>query len=354
MKEKHVFAGNNTAGGFYSCFDYVFNPAELNRVYILKGGPGVGKSSFMKNFAAEMIKKNFSVEYIHCSSDNESLDGIIIPELKIAFVDGTAPHTIDPSIPGAGDEIINLGAFLNNNQLEKHKHQIMQINQNKSCLYKSAYRYLQASGIISEEINSLYDKFINVKKFSEMCNEAIDKLFHDNISLKKTAKIKKMFLEAYTANGYVKHTHTMCQDKRIWAVIGENTNYTSKFLKKIADEAVKRGYDAELYLRPLTPDKLQHIFIPELNLMVISSESYVTNGFEEVFDIHGIMDTDNLRIHISEIENNLHLNEILIKNALEKLSETKKYHELLEVFYINNMDFNSVNECLKRILSKYT
>lgn len=354
MKEKHVFAGNNTEVGFYSCFDHVFNPAELNHLYILKGGPGVGKSSFMKKFAAEMVKKDFSVEYIHCSSDNESLDGIIIPELKIAFVDGTAPHTIDPAIPGAVDEIVNLGAFLNGSQLEKHRHQIMQINQTKSCLYKSAYRYFKAAGIISEEINSLYGKFINIKKFNEVCNEAINKLYHDDISLKKSSKIKKMFLESYTANGYVKHTQTMCQDKRICAVIGENTNYTSEFLKKIADEAVKRGYDVELYLRPLTPDKLQHVFIPELNMMAISSESYVTNGFEEVFDIHGIMDTDNLRTRISEIENNLHLHEMLIKDALEKLSETKKYHELLEVFYINSMDFNSVDECFNSILNRYT
>lgn len=353
MKEKHIFAGNNTAGGFYSCFNYVFDPAELNHIYILKGGPGVGKSSFMKKFAAEMVTKNFSVEYIHCSSDNESLDGIIVPDLKIAFVDGTAPHTIDPVIPGAVDEIINLGAFLNSHQLEKHKHQIIQTNQTKTRLYKSAYRYLEAAGIISEEINSLYDQFIDVKKFSEMCNKAIDKLYCDDIST-KTPKIKKMFLESYTANGYVSHTKAMCQNRRVWAVIGENTNYTSEFLKKIADEAVKKGYDVELYLRPLTPDKLQHVYIPELNLMVISSESYVTNGFEEVFDIHGIMDTDNLRTHISEIENNLHLHEMLIKNALEKLSETKKYHELLEVFYINTMNFNGVDECFNSILNRYT
>lgn len=353
MKEKHIFAGNNTANGFYSCFDYVFNPAELNHIYILKGGSGVGKSSFAKKFAKEMLNKNYSVEYIHCSSDAESLDGIIIPELKIAFVDGTAPHTMDPAIPGAVDEIINLGVFLDNQQVEKHKNQIIQINQTKVHLFNSAYRYLKSAGIISEEINSLYDQFIDNKKFNQMCNEAIDKLFHD-VDLKKSSKIKNMFLEAYTANGYVSYTQSLCQDKRVWAVVGENISYTSKFLKKIADEAIKKGYDVELYLRPLTPDKLQHVYIPEMNLVVISSENCVTNSFEEIFDLHIIMDTDNLKTHISEIENNLHLHELLINKALEKLAETKKHHELLEVFYINNMNFNGVDECYNSILRKYT
>lgn len=354
MKEKHIFAGNNTAAGFYSCFNYLFNPEELDRIYILKGGPGVGKSSFMKKFAAKMLEKNQPVEYIHCSSDNNSLDGIIIPGLKTAFVDGTAPHTIDPKIPGAVDEIVNLGSFLDNLQLEKHKHQIMQINQTKARLYKSAYRYLQASGIISEEINSLYDQFIDIKKFNSMCMEAIDNLFDDNAELKKTAKIRKMFLEAYTADGYISYADSLCQNKRVWAVVGESTNYTSEFLKKIADEAVKKGYDIELFCMPLTPDKLKHIYIPEMNLVVTGTESYVASGFEKEFDIHGIMDTGSLRTHISEIENNLHLYDLLNKNALEKLSETKKYHELLEIFYVNSMNFNGVDECFNSIFNRYT
>ena len=354
MKEKHYYAGGNTSKGFYSHFAYVFNPFELNHLYILKGGPGVGKSTFMKKLGAKMQEKNYSVDYIHCSSDNDSLDGIIIPELKIAFVDGTAPHTMDPVLPGAVDEIINLGKFLDSNQLEKHKHQIIQINQTKSRLYKSAYRYLQAAGTISEEINSLYDQSINKDKFNNMCTEAIEKLFNNYVDLNKDAKVIKLFSEAYTANGYKSHTKTLCQDNRVWAVIGENTNYTSEFLKKIADEAVKKGYDTELYCMPLTPDKLQHVLIPEMNLIVISSEIYITNDFEEVFDIHSIMDTDNLKTHISDIENNLHLFDLLIKNALEKLSETKKYHELLEVFYINSMNFDGVNDCFDSLLHRYT
>lgn len=354
MKEKHIFAGSSTAFGFYSCFSYIFNPAELDHIYILKGGPGVGKSSFMKRFANEMTNQNHSVEYVHCSSDSESLDGIIIPELNIAFVDGTSPHTMDPSIPGAVDEIINLGSFLNSNELLKHKTQIMQINQTKAKLYKSAYRYLQAADIISEELNSLNSQFVDKSKFNEMCNKAVNKLFPDNVRLSKNSKIKKMFLESYTANGYISKTMDMSKGKRLWSIVGENTNYNSEFLQRLSAEAEKRGYAVELYLLPLNPTKLQHMYIPEINLFIVSSESCPVDGFEEVFDIHSIIDTNNLKNHISEIENNLHLREILIENAFKKLSGTKKYHELLEVFYINNMDFNGVDKCFNRILERYT
>jgi len=96
FKEKHVFAGNNSSKGFYSYFDYIIEPNDAKRIYILKGGPGVGKSSFMKKFGSKMASQGYGVEYIHCSSDESSLDGLLIPELKVAFIDGTAPHIVDP------------------------------------------------------------------------------------------------------------------------------------------------------------------------------------------------------------------------------------------------------------------
>ncbi len=353
MKERHYFAGSNAAKGLSSYFESILNPEKLNHLYILKGGPGVGKSSFMRKFADKMKENNYSIDYIHCASDNVSLDGIIVHELKIAFVDGTAPHTIDPIIPGAADEIVNLGAFLDEQQLKKHKCQLIQINQTKSRLYKSAAKYFQAAAIISEEINSLYDQFIDNKKFNEMCNQAINKLFPVYFWSDKKGKIVKMFSEAYTANGFISYTGALYQDKRVWAVVGEDTNYTSDLIGLIADEAVKRGYDIECCYRPLAADKLQHVYIPDLNLMIISAENSMHNGYEEIFDIHSIMDMDKLKTHISEIENNLHIYDLLINKALNKLTEAKKQHELLEVFYINCMDFDGVNNCFDNILSKY-
>lgn len=353
LREKHFFAGSNASKGLSSYFNSILNPETLNRLYILKGGPGVGKSSFMKKFAEKMKEKNYSVDYIHCASDNDSLDGIIIHELNVAFVDGTAPHVIDPTLPGAADEIINLGVYLDGEKLEKHKCQIVQINKNKSLLYKSAFKYFQAASIISEEINSLYDQFIDNKKFNEMCNQVINKLFPVYFWSDKKGKRTKMFSEAYTSNGFISYTGSLYQDKKTWAVVGEDTNYTSSLLSIIADEATKRGYDIECYYRPLSAEKLQHLYIPELNLMIVSTENPINNGYEEIFDIHSLMDLDKLKTHISEIENNLYVYDLLINKALDKLAEAKKLHELLEVFYINGMNFDGVNEVFDNILSKY-
>ena len=49
------------------------------------------------------------MELVHCSSDSDSLDGVIFPTLKIGIVDGTEPHVIEPKAPGAIEEYVNLG-----------------------------------------------------------------------------------------------------------------------------------------------------------------------------------------------------------------------------------------------------
>lgn len=86
------FLGANSPAGFYSLYDQLIDPAEAAGVYILKGGPGCGKSTLMRLVAAQAEERGLKVEYIPCSGDPDSLDAVIFPERKAAIVDGTAPH----------------------------------------------------------------------------------------------------------------------------------------------------------------------------------------------------------------------------------------------------------------------
>ena len=49
-KVREFFPGGNTSLGFFSYYDYLV-PPDATRIMIIKGGPGVGKSSFMKALA---------------------------------------------------------------------------------------------------------------------------------------------------------------------------------------------------------------------------------------------------------------------------------------------------------------
>ena len=86
------FLGANSAEGFVSLYDELIDESQASAVYILKGGPGCGKSTLMKKVGEEMEKEGYAVEYILCSGDPGSIDGVFLPEKAAAIMDGTAPH----------------------------------------------------------------------------------------------------------------------------------------------------------------------------------------------------------------------------------------------------------------------
>ena len=55
----HYFAAANTYKGFESFFDEIFNTEKLERIYILKGGPGAGKSTLMQRTYPHMLSLFF-------------------------------------------------------------------------------------------------------------------------------------------------------------------------------------------------------------------------------------------------------------------------------------------------------
>ena len=59
--EERYFAASNSGSGFVSYFGEIFNPACFEHVYIIKGGPGTGKSYFMRMIADEAEKKGKKV-----------------------------------------------------------------------------------------------------------------------------------------------------------------------------------------------------------------------------------------------------------------------------------------------------
>lgn len=86
------FLGANSSGGFVSRFDQLGDSHGNWRCTVIKGGPGTGKSSLMKKLVTAMSEKCSVIEEIYCSSDVNSLDGVIFPDLMLSIADGTPPH----------------------------------------------------------------------------------------------------------------------------------------------------------------------------------------------------------------------------------------------------------------------
>ena len=131
MCSKKYFGASNSADGFVNYFPRIFNKDSCCRIYVVKGGPGTGKSRFMREVADEAERRGMSVKYYYCSSDSSSLDGIIIEDMRVGFVDGTSPHVYEPTCVGSFEQIVNLGDFWNEEELFQKREQIETLGKGK-------------------------------------------------------------------------------------------------------------------------------------------------------------------------------------------------------------------------------
>ena len=72
MKPVYFFLGANSEEGFFSLYDQLLG-GRLDDLMILKGGPGCGKSTFMRRVGAAMERVGERIVYINCSGDPDSL-----------------------------------------------------------------------------------------------------------------------------------------------------------------------------------------------------------------------------------------------------------------------------------------
>ena len=153
--EIQYFLGANSPAGFYSLYSELLPPETANAIYILKGGPGCGKSTLMRRVAQQAAQAGEAVEYILCSGDPDSLDAVVLPRLGAALVDGTAPHVVEPKYPGAVEQYVNLGDCYDRAGLRAIRGEILTCMDGYKEHYQRAYRCLDAAAEIQTDVRAM-------------------------------------------------------------------------------------------------------------------------------------------------------------------------------------------------------
>lgn len=354
-----MFPGNNTCEGFFSLYHYMINfPAD--RVFILKGGPGAGKSTIMKKIGAVLVNRGYDAEYHYCSSDNESLDGLAIPMLKMAILDGTAPHIVDPQNPGAVETLVNLGDFWDEKILHNKKERIIELSKQKARMFRIAYSHLQEAKVVQDELESYHQEALDVggvRKLFFLIREAVFSSITPQFT--KPAAIRRLFASANTAGGYVHHLDSILQDAhKIYLLRGESGTGKVEFLTAIYQEGVNRGLDCEVYHCPFQPQRIELLYFPQIRIGFLRLEDpleFEPHQLENLrycreVDFNQFLKNKGILIYQQEkkeAKKRLHL---LRNYAWDKLKIAKVYHDQLEKLYHPAMDFEAVNEKREEVL----
>lgn len=345
-KIRKVFTGGNTSEGFYSLHNNIISE-DRNKLYILKGMPGGGKSSMMRDIGVSFFNKGYDIEFHHCPSDPNSIDAIVIEELGICMLDGTAPHVMDPEYPGMTDEIIDLAKSIDPKKLIGEKEDAKKAKKQNKNAYRKAFNYFRAAGDIYREIEAANKSLVDMSGVNKEIAGLIEKVFaKDNIEIRSNGfKERHLFSTANSPEGFVDYTDSVIEGvEDVYYISGEIGVGIPAVIRAVANKASIMNYDIEIYHNSTMPETVETIYIKDIDTIITSNESGKKYG--NVIDL-------NKHIDLEKIDNkDYEIYEMLIRKGIESLGNAKKNHFILERAYRPSIDYTIVDKVKARVLDE--
>lgn len=336
------FLGANSPQGFYSLYDQLLPTEQAKAIYILKGGPGCGKSSLMRRIAQQAEEAGEQVEYIHCSGDPDSLDAVLLTSRQTAIVDGTAPHVVEPAHPGVVESYVNLGDCYKREELVPLRQEIVGCMAGYKDCYKRAYRCLSAAAEIAEDMRSI----LTTESLEEKAFKRAKGILGREIGKKRGdgGQITQRFLSAVTHQGVLRYHCTaeiLC--KRIY-VLEDSYGLAHVLLTRLLTGATTAGYDVVACPSPMAPDRLEHLIIPGLSLAFLSAQPgsvWEKRPYRRI-RMDSMVDAELARRNKARLRFSRKVSAALIDEAVDSLAQAKAMHDDLEALYNPHVDFERV------------
>lgn len=340
-KIAHIFLGANSAQGFSSLYDQLLS-TRFDDLLILKGGPGCGKSTFMRRVSAGLEEAGYTPVYIHCSGDPDSLDGAIFPELRIAMVDGTAPHVLEPTYTIACERYLDLTRFYDVEGVRKKRAELLALTDAYRACYRDAYHILRAADEVESERRASLHAHMDFARLERRTKGILARELKGKHT--EAGSISYAFLGGTTCMGEFCRfdtVETLCP--RIYELC-DGAGLGNRALRMICDAAAASGEHVLACPSPDRPAELQHLLLPERGVAFVTSNEripYPGKAYRRI-RLDAMADEGLTRAEKAKLRFLRRIERELREEAVEKLREAKQAHDALENAYHPFVDFDGV------------
>jgi len=348
-KTTTFFLGANSQHGFYSLYsDFASGPAD--RLHIIKAGPGTGKSTFMRRIGQAAETRGYPVEYIVCSGDPDSLDGVYLPDLHVGWVDGTAPHVMDPVYFGASGDYVNLGQFCDLEKIQAYRSEIEDVTKRYQAQYRTAYALIAAAGMAdSVQCPELVTDQV-LETVEKRADTAIRQEFSSSRG-KAPGHTVRRFLSAISCQGdlfLADSLNTLCE--RVYYVENQY-GLADRYLHTVLDSGVQSGANAIVCPSPLRPEVLEAVLFPEQGVAFLSGTDRMEQEPYRTVHLDALPDRTLLREHRRKLRETGKAKSALLDIATQYLQQAKRFHDQLETYYKPALNIAALNEYTEQVIS---
>lgn len=339
------FMGALGPKGFQGYFDWL-DTREQVPLYLIKAGPGCGKSTLMNRLAQA---SPLPVERIHCSSDPDSLDGVIFSRPRAAIIDATAPHTVEPAYPGAVQKVVDLHHVLDNDYLTAHRGEIVALFRRCSALQEQAGRSIRAAAALLEDSRRITAPLVNEEKLLGWARRlGARRLPRTDHPGSESIRL----LSAVTPKGRMVFLNTVKALADEFIVLHDEQGAAAPLaLALLREMALERGYSIITCPCPLRESVIDHLFIPELRLAFLTGNSWHPMNLDGRQNVHctRFLEKGALRGQRARLRFDRRAAAELLELASEAQRQAKASHDELESYYRTAADFSQLDGIAARL-----
>lgn len=342
MQEKY-FVASNSKRGFCSYYDSTFDTEKFSKIYLVKGGSGTGKARLMQSIAQRAEMQGCDVRYIYCSSDYESLDAVILKNLHVAILDATAPHTREPRLVGAVESVVDLGALLNEDLLGASRGVIEGLNNEKREGFERAYKYLQAYGSLTENMENIVRPTVKADKIKRYVKRLAEGVSEGD------GETEHLLAASLGMKGACRFS-TYRDRAKIYLGVADVCETAHFLLREMQNAFEKKKAHLHVSNDPLIPERLDAICDAESGFTAeIVSEPQRES---RTVNMRRFVDADGLAKIKSEYREIANARAETLRLATAELAKVAKSHFILEKIYGSAMDFEKKESLTTTLCTK--
>ena len=334
----NFFVGANSGEGFRNLFSEMVDIEDTYDFMVLKGGPGVGKNTFMREIGRAMEEAGTAVEYLWCSGDPDSLDGVVLPELRCAVADGTSPHVIEPQYPAAVDRYVDLGRFYDLTAAKDSAEEVKTRTHAYKAAYVRAYHNLKAARQVELDAVASVAKSFDAERLDRRVRGIIARELRSRGA--QSGRTTRRFLGSVTHKGCVwrfDSVDVLCPKVYEFA---DTWELAGGALARLHAAAAKKGWNTIVCPAPEDLSRIEHLLIPGLGLAFVTSRPGMDYGKKPYRRIR--LDAMTETEGRSRLRFQTRMTALLREEAIDALKDAKRNHDALEAVYNPYVDFDGV------------
>ncbi len=343
------FFGANTPSGFVGFHKTdLYDPRDGWAAFLIKSGAGTGKATFMRRVLRELNAKGLEAEAIYCSSDPDSLDAVVFPQIKLCIMDATAPHILEPYAYGECEQLVPFGCCLQAVKTLPQADAWYEAADACSAAHARSCRFLAAAHSLLENNRLLAESALNGDKIGKLVTRLISRECQGG-----NARETRRFLSAVTPQGYIFFADTvtaLCP--KLYVLEDEYGAVSARFMRALRTQLLEAGADILTCYSPLSQEAPSHILIPSIGVGFLSSNSRETVDFPVFRRIHAarFLDNDRLRDKKQQLRFNRRAASEMLGEAIQSAADAKTHHDRMEALHIAAMNWDLWQEIADRAM----